>query len=57
MTEENTLAAEPAQAIPADNKWVEDISSSQSVHTTPKRRLEAEIRYHREVDPIVKTTE
>jgi CHAD domain-containing protein len=44
VTEENTIAAEPTQVIPADNNWVEGISSSQSVCEVASRVLDARLK-------------
>jgi CHAD domain-containing protein len=44
VSEENTLVAEPIQAIPADNNWVDGISSSQSVSEVASRVLDARLK-------------
>ena len=44
MTEENTLVAEPNQVIPADNNWVEGISSNDSVCKVASRVLDTRLK-------------
>ena len=44
MTDENTLVAEPTQVIPADNNWVEGISSNESVCKVASRVLETRLK-------------
>ena len=44
MTEEQPTAAEPTQVIPADDNWVEGISSSQSVCEVASRVLDARLK-------------
>ena len=44
MTEENTLVAEPTRVIPADNNWVEGISSNESVCKVASRVLDTRLK-------------